>query len=81
MQSVLSEASAADSEPEVKYRAIRHLKLVVYDDAKVLMSRKSLKSAGENDSEDGDRGVWSPKEAPPSWTPLPGQRLNRWKNT
>ena len=83
MQSVFSEASAPDSEPEVKYRAIRHLKLVVYDDAKVIMSRKSLKSGGSDaDSpRDGERSVWSPKETSATWTPLPGQRLNRWKGT
>lgn len=83
MQAVYTEASAQDSEPEVKYRAIRHLKLVVYDDAKVIMSRKSLKSGGSDlDSpRDGDRSIWSPKETPISWTPLPGQKLNRWNTT
>lgn len=76
---LVQDASRRSSAPEVKYRAIRQLKLLAYDDAKVLMSRKSLRSAGiDADAPHSGRG--SPKEVPSPWTPLPGQNLQRWKN-
>ena len=82
MQSIMTDASDHDSNPEIKYRTIRHLKLVAYDDANVLMGRNSLQNrANDADFSPLDTDEWSQKDTKSSWTPLPGQNLNRWSRT
>lgn len=81
MQLILSELSAIDSDPELKYRAIRQSKLVAYDDAKVFIGRNPLRDGANDGNLSLDRDRWSQKEVQPSWTLLPGQKLNRWNKT
>ena len=67
MQLILSELSAIDSDPELKYRAIRQSKLVAYDDAKVFIGRNPLRDGANDGNLSLDRDRWSQKEVQPSW--------------
>ena len=81
MHSIMTDISDHDSNPEVKYRAIRNLKLVAYDDANVLMGRHSLQNTVNDIDYKLDPDPWSQKETKSSWIPIPGQNLNRWNGT
>jgi hypothetical protein len=57
-----------------KYRSIRSLQYAAYDDAKIAMSRISLKK--NIDVDHPEKNLNSDLNIP--WTPLPGQPLQRW---
>jgi hypothetical protein len=71
LESYAIEAISNKATPETKFHAIRHLKLSVQDDVKLAMSRKSLKNISSIDF---------PHETAAGFTPLPGQKLQRWQS-